>query len=114
MSPKFAPKIYMGSPGAHAGKIMRRILRSIVKGEAITQDTSTLKDPSIVGIIKSMDVFSEKLEFYSLFHLLRNFQLFTGGNDPYLDMAVTVSDRSGHSRVNLIFFCVYMESDRLF
>lgn len=41
-------------PKTRSGKIMRRILRSIVKGEAITQDTSTLEDPSIVGVIESM------------------------------------------------------------
>jgi len=40
-------------PKTRSGKIMRRILRSIAKGEAITQDTSTLEDPSIVGIIES-------------------------------------------------------------
>jgi len=33
---------------------MRRILRSIAKGEAITQDTSTLEDPSIVGAIEGL------------------------------------------------------------
>ena len=41
-------------PKTRSGKIMRRILRSIVKGEAITQDTSTLEDPSIVGIIEKI------------------------------------------------------------
>ena len=40
-------------PKTRSGKIMRRILRSLAKGEAITQDTSTLEDPSIVGIIAS-------------------------------------------------------------
>jgi acetyl-CoA synthetase len=39
-------------PKTRSGKIMRRILRSIAKGEEITQDTSTLEDPSIVGIIE--------------------------------------------------------------
>ncbi len=39
-------------PKTRSGKIMRRILRSLVKGEKITQDTSTLEDPSIVGIIE--------------------------------------------------------------
>jgi len=33
---------------------MRRILRSIAKGEAITQDTSTLEDPSIVTTIENI------------------------------------------------------------
>jgi acetyl-CoA synthetase len=32
---------------------MRRILRSIAKGEAITQDISTLEDPSIVATIEA-------------------------------------------------------------
>ena len=41
-------------PKTRSGKIMRRILRSIVKGEAITQDTSTLEDPSIVSTIEDI------------------------------------------------------------
>jgi len=41
-------------PKTRSGKIMRRILRSIVKGEAITQDTSTLEDPSIVPAIEKI------------------------------------------------------------
>jgi len=41
-------------PKTRSGKIMRRILRSIAKGEEITQDTSTLEDPSIVGIIEKI------------------------------------------------------------
>jgi len=41
-----------GLPKTRSGKIMRRILRSIAKGEAITQDTSTLEDPSVVGKIE--------------------------------------------------------------
>ena len=40
-----------GLPKTRSGKIMRRILRSIAKGEEITQDTSTLEDPSIVATI---------------------------------------------------------------
>jgi hypothetical protein len=32
-------------PKTRSGKIMRRLLRSIAKGEAITQDTSTLENP---------------------------------------------------------------------
>jgi acetyl-CoA synthetase len=43
-----------GLPKTRSGKIMRRILRSIAKGEAITQDTSTLEDPSIVGAIEGL------------------------------------------------------------
>jgi acetyl-CoA synthetase len=41
-------------PKTRSGKIMRRILRSIVKGEAVTQDVSTLEDPTIVGIIENI------------------------------------------------------------
>ena len=37
-----------GLPKTRSGKIMRRILRSIAKGEEITQDISTLEDSSIV------------------------------------------------------------------
>ena len=33
-------------PKTRSGKIMRRLLRSIAKGEAITQDTSTLENPA--------------------------------------------------------------------
>jgi len=43
-----------GLPKTRSGKIMRRILRSIAKGEAITQDISTLEDPSIVAKIETM------------------------------------------------------------
>ncbi|MGB3962686.1 MAG: acetyl-coenzyme A synthetase, partial [Sulfurimonas sp.] len=42
-----------GLPKTRSGKIMRRILRSIAKGEAITQDISTLEDPSVVAKIQS-------------------------------------------------------------
>lgn len=41
-------------PKTRSGKIMRRILRAIAKGEKITQDTSTLEDPSVVGIIEDL------------------------------------------------------------
>ncbi len=41
-----------GLPKTRSGKIMRRILRSIAKGEAITQDISTLEDPGIVSKIE--------------------------------------------------------------
>ena len=46
----FAP----GLPKTRSGKIMRRILRAIAKGEAITQDISTLEDPSVVEKIETM------------------------------------------------------------
>ncbi|MEA2110807.1 MAG: acetate--CoA ligase [Campylobacterota bacterium] len=42
-----------GLPKTRSGKIMRRILRAIAKGEEITQDISTLEDPSIVKTIES-------------------------------------------------------------
>ncbi|MFC2073811.1 acetate--CoA ligase [Campylobacterota bacterium] len=43
-----------GLPKTRSGKIMRRILRSVAKGEAITQDITTLEDPGIVeAIIKA-------------------------------------------------------------
>ena len=35
-------------PTTRRGKIMRRLLRSIAKGEAITQDTTTLENPAIL------------------------------------------------------------------
>ena len=35
-------------PKTRSGKIMRRLLRSIAQGEAITQDTSTLENPAIL------------------------------------------------------------------
>ena len=41
-------------PKTRSGKIMRRILRSIAKGEVITQDISTLEDPSIVKKIENI------------------------------------------------------------
>ncbi len=43
-----------GLPKTRSGKIMRRILRSIAKGEEITQDISTIEDPSIVGTIEKL------------------------------------------------------------
>ena len=46
----FAP----GLPKTRSGKIMRRILRSLAKGEAITQDISTLEDPSVVAKLESL------------------------------------------------------------
>lgn len=42
-----------GLPKTRSGKIMRRILRSIAKCEEITQDISTLEDPSVVAHIES-------------------------------------------------------------
>ena len=41
-------------PKTRSGKIMRRLLRSVAKGEKVTQDTSTLENPAI------LDQLSEK------------------------------------------------------
>jgi acetyl-CoA synthetase len=35
-------------PKTRSGKIVRRMLRSIAKGEAITQDTSTVENPAVI------------------------------------------------------------------
>ena len=35
-------------PKTRSGKIMRRLLRSIARGEPIVQDTSTLENPAIL------------------------------------------------------------------
>ena len=35
-------------PNTRSGKIMRRLLRSLAKGEAVTQDVSTLENPAIL------------------------------------------------------------------
>ena len=39
-------------PKTRSGKIMRRLLRSIAKDEAITQDVSTLENPAILEQLK--------------------------------------------------------------
>ncbi|MFO1284006.1 MAG: hypothetical protein U1F51_16355 [Burkholderiales bacterium] len=39
-------------PKTRSGKIMRRLLRSLAKGENITQDTSTLENPAILDQLK--------------------------------------------------------------
>jgi acetyl-CoA synthetase len=39
-------------PKTRSGKIMRRLLRSVAKGEDITQDTSTLENPAILDQLK--------------------------------------------------------------
>ena len=36
-------------PKTRSGKIMRRLLRSLAKGEQITQDTTTLENPAILA-----------------------------------------------------------------
>jgi acetyl-CoA synthetase len=40
-------------PKTRSGKIMRRLLRSLAKGEEITQDVSTLENPQILDQLKS-------------------------------------------------------------
>jgi acetyl-CoA synthetase len=42
-------------PKTRSGKIMRRLLRSIDKGEAITQDTSTLENPAILDQLSEVN-----------------------------------------------------------
>jgi acetyl-CoA synthetase len=49
-------KIAPGLPKTRSGKIMRRILRSIAAGQPVTQDTSTLEDPSIVEKLQQASV----------------------------------------------------------
>jgi acetyl-CoA synthetase len=39
-------------PKTRSGKIMRRLLRAVAKGEAITQDVSTLENPAILEQLK--------------------------------------------------------------
>ena len=41
-------------PKTRSGKIMRRLLRSLAKGEAITQDISTLENPAILEQLKQV------------------------------------------------------------
>ena len=42
-------------PKTRSGKIMRRLLRSVAKGEAITQDTSTLENPAILDQLSQVN-----------------------------------------------------------
>ena len=39
-------------PKTRSGKIMRRLLRQLARGEAITQDVSTLENPAILDQLK--------------------------------------------------------------
>jgi acetyl-CoA synthetase len=39
-------------PKTRSGKIMRRLLRTLAKGEEITQDVSTLENPAILEQLK--------------------------------------------------------------
>lgn len=43
-----------GLPKTRSGKIMRRILRSLAKGEEVTQDISTLENPAIIEQLKEI------------------------------------------------------------
>ena len=55
IGPIARPKTVMFTPDlpkTRSGKIMRRLLRSIAKGEEITQDVSTLENPAILEQLK--------------------------------------------------------------
>jgi acetyl-CoA synthetase len=36
-------------PKTRSGKVVRRMLRSVAKGEAISQDTSTIENPQVIA-----------------------------------------------------------------
>jgi acetyl-CoA synthetase len=36
-------------PKTRSGKVVRRLLRSVAKGEAITQDTSSVENPAVIS-----------------------------------------------------------------
>jgi hypothetical protein len=42
-------------PKTRSGKIMRRLLRAIARGEEITQDMSTLENPGILDQLRGID-----------------------------------------------------------
>jgi len=42
-------------PKTRSGKIMRRVLKSIARGEEITQDVSTLENPAIIEQLRGVD-----------------------------------------------------------
>src|SRR5262249_50727264 len=42
-------------PKTRSGKIMRRLLRSIARGEEISQDVSTLENPAILDQLRGVD-----------------------------------------------------------
>jgi AMP-binding enzyme len=42
-------------PKTRSGKIMRRLLRSVARGDEITQDVSTLENPSILDQLRGTD-----------------------------------------------------------
>jgi acetyl-CoA synthetase len=41
-------------PKTRSGKIMRRLLRSLARGEEITQDVTTLENPAILEQLKQV------------------------------------------------------------
>jgi acetyl-CoA synthetase len=43
-------------PKTRSGKIMRRLLRTIARGEEITQDVSTLENPAIIDQLRGVDM----------------------------------------------------------
>jgi acetyl-CoA synthetase len=43
-------------PKTRSGKIMRRLLRAVARGEAITEDISTLENPGIIDQLRGVDV----------------------------------------------------------
>jgi acetyl-CoA synthetase len=47
-------------PKTRSGKIMRRLLRSIARGEAITQDVSTLENPAILDQLRGVEAAPRK------------------------------------------------------
>ena len=50
-----APEVIHWAPGlpkTRSGKIMRRLLRVLAKGEEITQDISTLENPAVLDQLK--------------------------------------------------------------
>jgi acetyl-CoA synthetase len=42
-------------PKTRSGKIMRRLLRAIARGEPITQDISTLENPAIIDQLRGVE-----------------------------------------------------------
>jgi hypothetical protein len=42
-------------PKTRSGKIMRRLLRAVARGEAISQDVSTLENPAIIDQLRGID-----------------------------------------------------------
>jgi hypothetical protein len=42
-------------PKTRSGKIMRRLLKSVARGEEITQDVSTLENPAILDQLRGTD-----------------------------------------------------------